>query len=127
MVPVLWSVNLFVLSALICATMVFVCAAKRHEICLAAVLGVVLGVVFRIPSDFPPVQIMIWLMWWGVGGFVIHQTKFAIGKGRGFLHHRNGADERRVRAQSTDGKVLGRARGLNAAVPQSSGSPLMRR
>ena len=71
MVPVLWSVNLFVLSALICATMVFVCAAKRHEICLAAVLGVVLGVVFRIPSDFPPVQIMIWLMWWGVGGFVI--------------------------------------------------------
>ena len=67
----LWSVNLFVLSALICATMAFLCAAKRQEIVLAALLGGGLGTLFRIPSDFLPVQIMIWLMWWGVGGFVI--------------------------------------------------------
>jgi len=70
MVPILWSVNLFVLSSLICATMLFLCAAKRQEIVIAAVLGVALGTVFRIPSDFLPVQVMIWLTWWGVGGFL---------------------------------------------------------
>ena len=71
MTPLLWSINLFVLSSLICATMVFLCDAKRHEIALATLLGVVLGAVFRIPAEFPPAQVMIWLAWWGVGGFLI--------------------------------------------------------
>jgi hypothetical protein len=70
MVPILWSVNLFVLSSLVCATMLFLCAAKRREIAIAALLGVALGTIFRIPSDFLPVQVMIWLTWWGVGGFL---------------------------------------------------------
>ena len=52
----------------------------------------------------------------GVGGLLIHQAEFAIGEGRSFLHHRDSADQRRVRAQSADGKVLDRARGLNAVV-----------
>ena len=71
MTPLLWSINLFVLSSLICATMVFLYTAKRLEIALATLLGVVLGAVFRIPTDFPPAQVMIWLAWWGVGGFLI--------------------------------------------------------
>jgi hypothetical protein len=71
MTPLLWSVNLFVLSSLICATMVFLCAAKRVEIALAALLGILFGAVFRIPANFLPAQVMIWLAWWGVGGFLI--------------------------------------------------------
>jgi hypothetical protein len=71
MTPLLWSINLFVLSSLICATMVFLCTAKRLEIALATLLGVMLGTLFRIPADFPPAQVMIWLAWWGVGGFLI--------------------------------------------------------
>jgi hypothetical protein len=71
MTPLLWSVNLFVLSSTICATMVFLCGAKRLEIALATVLGVTLGALFHIPANFPPAQVMIWLAWWGVGGFLI--------------------------------------------------------
>ena len=71
MTPLFWSINLFVLSSLICATMVFLYTAKRLEIALATLLGVVLGAVFRIPTDFPPAQVMIWLAWWGVGGFLV--------------------------------------------------------
>jgi len=71
MTPLLWSVNLFILSAMICPAMVFIAAAKRSEIALAAVVGVILGNVFRIPADLFPVQVMIWLSWWSIGGLVI--------------------------------------------------------
>jgi hypothetical protein len=67
----LWSVNLFVLSSIICATMVFLCGAKRLEIALAALLGILLAAVFRISANLLPAQVMIWLAWWGVGGFLI--------------------------------------------------------
>ncbi len=71
MTPLLWSVNLFVLSSMICATMVFLFTAKRLEIALATLLGLLLGVFFRVPANFLPAQVMIWLAWWGVGGFLV--------------------------------------------------------
>jgi hypothetical protein len=71
MTPLLWSANPFILSAMICPVMVFLGAAKRSEIALAAVLGVILGNVFRIPADMLPVQVMIWFSWWSIGGLLI--------------------------------------------------------
>jgi hypothetical protein len=65
------SLNLFVLSAGICVTMLFLCAAKRLEILLAALLGAILGILFRIPLNSVYIQVMIWLAWWGAGGFLI--------------------------------------------------------
>jgi hypothetical protein len=65
------SLNLFVLSGVICGTMLFVCAAKLREIVAAALLGATLGVLFRIPTKELYVQAMIWLAWWGIGGFLI--------------------------------------------------------
>ena len=52
----------------------------------------------------------------GVGGLLVHQAEVAIGERSSFLHHRDGADERGMGAQSADGKVLHRARRLNAVV-----------
>src|ERR1700691_4269523 len=65
------SLNLFVVSAAICVTMLFLCDAKRREIMLAALLGATLGAFFRIPIDSVYIQVMLWLAWWGVGGFLI--------------------------------------------------------
>ncbi|HEY3826599.1 MAG TPA: phosphatase PAP2 family protein [Bryobacteraceae bacterium] len=70
------SENLFFLSALICATVVFICSAKRWEIIMAALLGLASGLIFRIPSNFLPTQVMLWLSWWGAGGFIV--TTFGI-------------------------------------------------
>ncbi len=52
----------------------------------------------------------------GVGGLLVDQAEFAIGQRCRFLHHRDGANERGMRAQSADGIVLDRARRLNAVV-----------
>ena len=52
----------------------------------------------------------------GVGGLRVHQAEFAIGFGRGFLHHGDGANKRGVGAESADGKVLHRASGLDTVV-----------
>jgi len=71
MTALLWSINLFVLSAVICAAMVFLGTAKRLEIVLATLIAVALGAFVRIPASFPPAQVMIWLAWWGVGGFIV--------------------------------------------------------
>jgi hypothetical protein len=70
MLPILWSINLFVLSAVVCATILFVYTAKRLEIALAALIGLALGAFFHIPATFPPTWVMIWLGWWGVGGLL---------------------------------------------------------
>ncbi len=51
-----------------------------------------------------------------VGSFLIDQAQFAIGEGRGFLHHGDGADERGMGTQPADGIVLHCARRLNAVI-----------
>ena len=51
-----------------------------------------------------------------VGGLLVDQAQLAIGQSSSFLHHRDGANERGMSAQSADGKVLHRAGRLNAVV-----------
>ena len=52
-----------------------------------------------------------------VGGLLVHQARVRDWRQRcGFLHHRDGADERRMSAQSADGIVLHRPRRLDAVV-----------
>jgi len=51
-----------------------------------------------------------------VGGPDVDQTELAIGKRSRFFHHGDGANERGMSAQSADGKVVHRARRLDAVV-----------
>src|SRR3974390_1617482 len=52
----------------------------------------------------------------GVGGSSVEQAEIAIGFGGGLLHHRDGADERGMRAESADREVLDGAGGLDAVI-----------
>ena len=52
----------------------------------------------------------------GVRGLFVDEAELAIGESRSFLHHRDGANQRPMGAQSADGEIVHRARRLNAVV-----------